>query len=165
MKINKTFETDCSRFILRLDDFNSVLPEEYIKELGNVVICDVALSNEGTITRTEKADTKAFSEICQYLVSFLKDNPETILYFYCDDINKPPRQRERSQKWSMQRFRSELFHSFYQRYVKDKDSIKECIMLIEGEEERERFIHLIYPYSIKDKAELIKSAISEQANK
>lgn len=163
MKINKTFETDRSRFILRLDDFNSVFPDEYITKLGNVTVYDIALSNEGTLGEKGMADTKAFCEICNYLVSFLRDNPETILYFYCDDRNKPPRQRERKESMSMQRFRSNLFHSFYLRYVKDKQFIKEHIMRIEGE--REICIHLIYPSTIEYKAELVKSAISEQAEK
>lgn len=161
--INKTFKTERSRFILRLDDFNSVLPEDDIKEMGNVVIYDVALSNEGTIAENDKADTKAFNDICNYLVSFLKDNPETILYFYCDDRNKPPRQRNRVETMSMQRFRSKLFHSFYMRYVKDKSSIIEHIIKIEGD--REIYIHLIYPSVIRNKAEIIKSVISDQAEK
>lgn len=163
MKINKTFETDQSRFILCLDDFNSVLPDECIKSLGNVVIYDVALSNVGVLTENEKPDTKAFGEICYFLICFLNDNPETILYFYCDDRNEPPRRRIRKEQMSMQRFRSELFHCFYNRYVHNKNVIKEQIM--RTEEKRETCIHLIYPVGVEEQANTIKHAILEQADK
>lgn len=163
MKINKTFETDYSRFVLRLEDFNSVLSEEAQMELGNVVICDVALSNVGLHSSPPIVDTKAFREICEYLVSFLNDNPETILYFYCDDRNKPPRQRKRKSDMSMQRFRSELFHSFYERYVPDQEKIKEHILRTESQVEI--CIHLIYPAVVEEQANIIKNAISEQACK
>ncbi len=164
MKIHKSFETKDSRFVLRLDDFSSTLPEEYLSVLDDVVIYDVALHNEGIHKTNKKTDIIAFKEICSYLLSFLKDNPRTIFYFYCDDRNQPPKLRRNV---SMQRFRSELFHCFYVRYVTDKKQIKEHIIRIDDREvyDKEIFIHLIYSSIVEDKAIGLKNIISEQASK
>lgn len=164
MKIHKSFETKDSRFVLRLDDFSSTLPEEYLSVLDDVVIYDVVLHNEGIHKTNKKTDIIAFKEICSYLLSFLKDNPRTIFYFYCDDRNQPPKLRR---KISMQRFRSELFHCFYERYVIEKEMIKEHIIRIDDKEvyDKEIYIHLIYSSFVEDKAMGLKNIISEQASK
>ncbi len=164
MKFHKSFETKDSRFVLRLDDFTSTLPEEYLSVLGDITIYDVALYNEGIHETNKKVDILAFKEICDYLLSFLKDNPKTIFYFYCDDRNRPPKLRR---EISMQKFRSELFHCLYERYVSDKKSIMEHIIRIDDKEisEREIYIHLIYPALAEEKAMELKNVISEQASK
>lgn len=144
-------KTNNSEFAIELFELEiEKYSEELANKLGDVVIYNVTLLNLSGID-CEFVDIGAFKFICYELSKFLRNNPNSILYYYCDDMHAVPRNRSCK---TPQEFRSKLFKSFFRRYVGKLDDLK-CLDIIgqtfedDGETLKDVFMHLILPSSLE----------------
>lgn len=129
---------------------NGLYSEEICEMLGDVVVYNVTLLNISGINK-DFVDIGSFKSICVELIRFLKNNPNSILYYYCDDMHNVPRNRTGK---TPQEFRSKLFKAFFKRYVGYDENL--ICLDITGEtfeddetHKKEVFIHLILPSSLE----------------
>jgi len=89
----------------------------YIKELiGDVFpqleIVEISIVRE---SGTNPIKIEVFGKIAQVLISIAQDNPNTILYYFCDLTQQIPCQRI-GRNLSYQEYRNNLFKLIFQRY-------------------------------------------------
>ena len=128
-------------FLVSIEPFpKSVLPDELEDILNGIEILDITLersSGEGN------ASTRVLNDISAFIASVFFDNPNSILYFYCDDMHEVPCM---SGKKNMppQAYRSRLFSRMFERYISANHV--ECVQNYPVEihlDDRDIFIHLI----------------------
>jgi len=153
-------ETGRSRLLLKIDSFDlaNALDGQALEQMGKSEVCDVTLLRQSDYDGVDRSALKLISHM---LFDFLQQNPDNIIYFYCDDFNDLPRSRH-NQALSPQEYRSRLFSALFQdetnRHGID-DYLDDVIEFeIEG---TKRFIHLIYGIGNAGKAEVFKNAITE----
>ncbi|MCQ2087468.1 MAG: hypothetical protein MJZ37_05320 [Bacilli bacterium] len=151
-------------FNVSLEDTNLILQLSLLNDtieypVDKCRIFDVVLARVG------HGGTKTFqclSSIALRLIEFLESNPNSLLYFYCDDRNEVDR---RNHDISMQEYRHQLFSKmfvFLKRKVSKGITDEPIIREIDG---KKIFIHLIYFDDMKSVADEIKNIIVEQTSK
>lgn len=94
---------------------NSFYP--YISELIGDIFPQLEIV-EITIVREsgeKPIKMEVFGRIAQVLISIAQDNPDTILYYFCDTTEGLPHQRS-GRTLSYQEYRNNLFKNLFQRY-------------------------------------------------
>ena len=108
-----------NEYLIRIEDCQN-LPDEIMKELGNIKILDITLER---ISGEQYTNSGILSKISTFIAGVLLDNENAMLYFYCDDVHDVKR---RNMKITPQKFRSDLFSAMFIRYVKAK-SLKDIV--------------------------------------
>lgn len=89
-----------------------------LKELDGVFVYDITLAIEEENTEHLEKSINRYSDlitIASYIYVFLQNNPNAILYFFCDDKDVYFNKKRRSHI-SCQFFRSMLFSSLFHRF-------------------------------------------------
>lgn len=102
-----------NEYLIRIEDCQN-LPDEIMKELGNIKILDITLER---ISGEQYTNSGILSKISTFIAGVLLDNENAMLYFYCDDVHDVKR---RDMEITPQKFRSDLFSAMFIRYVKAK---------------------------------------------
>ena len=94
---------------------------------------------------------------------FLIENPNVILYYYCDEMNAVPGMRP-SRDISSPEYRNQLFSILYSKGARQfpELSIIDMPIVFIGEDHK-TFIHLIYREGLQDKADMIKDYLTDIA--
>lgn len=117
------------------------------------------------LSRLDQDGTKEFEclvGISLKLIDFLEKNQNSVLYFYCDDVNDVER---RNKDVSVQEYRHRLFSQMFnylRRKVSKSISDESKICEFGG---NKIFIHLIYFEDMKYAADELKQIIMEQTTK
>ncbi|WP_251619864.1 hypothetical protein [Odoribacter lunatus] len=98
-------------YLVRIEDFQN-LPDDIIRELGNIKILDITLER---VSGEGHTDLNVLSKISIFIAGVLLDNENAILYFYCDDVHEIKR---RNMDISPQKYRNDLFSAMFQRCIK-----------------------------------------------
>ncbi len=114
----------------------------------------VRISGEGVVG----ADT--LTSVCDVLYRFMEDNETAVLCFYCDDLNDIDR---RHSELTPQEFRSRLFSSMFDRYVRS-NNVRDILnygLKIE-DQGNPRFVHFITPKKYLSAVKLLGNIIMEK---
>lgn len=135
------------------------LPEYLLAALEGIEVFEVTLERGSGNNPTSAS---ILFDITNVIARVLFDNPDSIFYFYCDDLHDIPR---RDQNISPQAFRSQLFSRMMDRYVQ-----KHCISNltntpVELHVDHDIYIHLIAYAKHLPAVQLLKEAIEEIADK
>lgn len=152
-------------FGLDIESFSKELSDK----LGDVVIYNVTLLNSSGVTK-DFVDIASFESISKELIKFIRNNPNSILYYYCDDMHEVPRNRTCS---TPQEFRSKLFKSFFKRYTKETDDLKYIDIIGQSFEDdginlKDVYMHLILPSPLeqisKEFSEILRKIFLKDSN-
>lgn len=147
-----------------LEDTNLIIQLSLVNHLIECPV-DKYRVYDVVLTRMDQNGTKAFeclSCVTLKLVDFLENHPQSILYFYCDDVHDLAR---RDRNISMQEYRHRLFSKMFnhlRRRVSKSITDEPIIREIDG---KMIFIHLIYFDDMRFAADELKQIISEQTTK
>ena len=113
MQITRPFSSpQGDNYLIRIGEFNkSMLPDFLAEALQDVEILDVTLER---IEGNNITSLSVLLNITKFIADILKDNENSILYFYCNDIHDIPRRQKHIKP---QHFRSILFSKMFERYV------------------------------------------------
>ena len=113
MQITRPFSSpQDDNYLIRIGEFNkSMLPDFLAEALQDVEILDVTLER---IEGNNITSLSVLLNITKFIADILRDNENSILYFYCDDIHDIPRRQKHIKP---QHFRSILFSKMFERYV------------------------------------------------
>lgn len=118
-----------------------------------------------SLSRLDQNGTKTFeclTNVALKLIDFLKENPKSVLYYYCDDVNDVDR---RNRNISKQEYRHRLFSQMFnylKRTISKGISDESITCEFEG---NNIFIHLIYFDEMKYAADELKQLIKDQTSK
>ena len=153
-------ETGKSQLLLKIDSFDlaNALDSQALQKMGKCEVCDVVLARQSDYDGVDRSALKLISHM---LFDFLQQNPDNIIYFYCDDFNDLPRSRH-NQILSPQEYRSRLFSALFDDEINKHGKDEYIDDVIEFEvDDMKRFIHLIYGKSNSEKAQILKDALTE----
>lgn len=130
------------------------------KHLGGVEIVEVSLVRQ---RGEDTTDLATLSELVTRVGKFMLENPDIILYYYCDEFNSIPDMRP-SRDMPSQEYRNQLFSILYTKGARQflELSIIDMPIFFIGEDYK-TFIHLIYRESLQDKADMIKDYLTDIA--
>ena len=147
-----------NEYLIRIEDCQN-LPDEIMKELGNIKILDITLER---ISGEQYTNSGILSKISTFIAVVLLDNENAMLYFYCDDVHDVKR---RDMEITPQKFRSDLFSAMFIRYVKAK-SLKDIVdTTITAYADRDIYIHIIARRRHKKQVDAIRSSIENLSHK
>ena len=147
-----------NEYLIRIEDCQN-LPDEIMKELGNIKILDITLER---ISGEQYTNSGILSKISTFIAGVLLDNENAMLYFYCDDVHDVKR---RDMEITPQKFRSDLFSAMCIRYVKAK-SLKDIVdTTITAYADRDIYIHIIARRRHKKQVDAIRSSIENLSHK
>ena len=127
-----------NEYLVRIESFNrEMLPDDVKELLGSIEILDISLERVSGNTPTSP---NVLFDISNFIAGVLNDNPETILYFYCDDIHDVDR---RNRSITPQKYRSQLFSSMFDRYTQSHDISDIINTPLEFKIDRDVYIHFI----------------------
>lgn len=135
--------------------------------LNNLIGCPVEKYRvfDVSLSRSGENSTKIFeclTSVILKLIKFLEENPNSVLYYYCDDVHDLNR---RNKNISMQEYRHRLFSQMFnylKRNVSKEISDESVICVFDGSK---IFIHLIYFDDMKYAADELKQLIKDQTSK
>ncbi len=108
MKVKYPIADGKNEYLLSVDSFGT----QYLSDVGIVApteLCEVVLER---VAGADISSARVLSIVATYLKVYLSDNPNAILYFYCDDMHDICRRKEH-QKYSPQEYRSLLFSKMF----------------------------------------------------
>lgn len=116
--MNLSFEVisrEGDKVVVSLTSFYS-----YVKELTgdlfpHLEIVEITIIRESGMNPVKM---EVFGKIAQVLISLAQDNPDTVLYYFCDMTEELPNERS-NRTLSYQEYRNNLFKLLFQRYCKD----------------------------------------------
>lgn len=136
-----------NEYLIRIEDCQN-LPDEIMKELGNIKILDITLER---ISGEQYTNSGILSKISTFIAGVLLDNENAMLYFYMEI--------------TPQKFRSDLFSAMFIRYVKAK-SLKDIVdTTITAYADRDIYIHIIARRRHKKQVDAIRSSIENLSHK
>lgn len=141
----------------------NILPDSVIEHINQINIYDVVLER---ISGINPISISSLTKIANFLFNFLSENPNAILYFFCDDKNNIEFNKNNKPHLLPQEYRSKIFSILFERICK-----KECIsnftnMPIHIETPETTFIiHLIYPDSHEEIASVLINELKSLAEK
>lgn len=143
-----------------LSSFPETAISDLSKHLGGVEIVEVSLVRQ---RGEDTTDLATLSELVTRVGKFMLDNPDIILYYYCDEFNSIPGMRP-SRDMPSQEYRNQLFSILYTKGTRQfpELSIIDMPIFFIGEDYK-TFIHLIYRESLQDKADMIKDYLTDIA--
>lgn len=143
-----------------LSSFPETAISDLRKHLGGVEIVEVSLVRQ---RGEDTTDLATLSELVTRVGKFMLDNPDIILYYYCDEFNSIPGMRP-SRDMPGQEYRNQLFSILYTKGARQfpELSIIDMPIFFIGEDYK-TFIHLIYRESLQDKADMIKDYLTDIA--
>ena len=153
-------QTERSELLIRIEAFdlaNTLEPDD-LPKMGASEVCDVSLLRKSDYSGV---DRKALRLISKMLFDFMADNPDNIIYFYCDDFNDLPRSGKHM-KLSPQEYRSRLFSALFADETRRHGAgmyVDDVLSFDVGGENK--FIHLIYGTANADKAKVLKDAFDK----
>lgn len=161
MKVTQPFRTiDGDEYLVLIESLTkSILPDGIIAALEGIDIFNVALERVSGECIT---NPNILFDISNFIAGFLLDNENSILYFYCDDINDIPR---RNKSITPQKYRSDLFTKMFDRYTKTHSMEVFVDNPIEFKIDREVYIHLIARNALLPHVNVIKEALIEMSSK
>lgn len=161
MKITQPFRTvEGDEYLVLIESFTkSVLPDDIITKFKGVDIVNIAIERVSGECITKP---NILFDISNFLAGFLLDNENTILYFYCDDINEIPR---RNKNITPQKYRSRLFTKMFDRYILTHPIGKFIDISLEFKTDRDIYIHLIARHTHLPYVNIIKEALIEMSSK
>lgn len=125
-------------YLVRVDSFDrTMLPNDINEMLGSIKILDISLER---VSGCNPTNPSVLFDISNFIAGVLNDNPETILYFYCDDIHDVDR-RDRS--ITPQKYRSQLFSKMFDHYTHAHDIDDIINTPLEFKTDRDVYIHFI----------------------
>ena len=158
ISINSGFQDE---FRIILSPFeNSIIPDEIRSLLGeSIEIADITLER---VKGDNPTNINILLKISSIIAGIFEDNPNLILYFYCDDMHDILR---RDKKIAPQKFRSKLFSRMLDKYI-TSNKIKNIINTsIEIKADRTIYIHLIARDTHLPYVTAIKDVIVEMSSK
>ena len=143
-----------------LSSFPETAVSDLREHLGNIEIVEVSLVRQ---CGDDMADLATLSELVERIGKFLIENPNVILYYYCDEINAVPAMRS-SRDISSPEYRNQLFSILYKKGARQLPelSIIDMPIVFIGEGHK-TFIHLIYRDDLQNKADVIKDYLTDIA--
>lgn len=155
----KTGEGD--RLNVALDHFDvEILPDKAVEVLGEVKLYDVALLR---LEGKKALSMKSLAQISEILYNFMEDNPQAMLYFYCDTHDNINYRESGTIK--PQDYRSRLFSAMFERYMSLPDKRHYTNNRIYIDSGEEHFIHIICRDSHTDKADMLVEMLRDMGNK
>ena len=131
-------------------------------KMGASEVCDVSLLRKSDYSGV---DRNALRLISRMLFDFMADNPDNIIYFYCDDFNELPRSG-RHARMSPQEYRSRLFSALFDDETRRHGAglyVDDVLTFdVDGDT---KFIHLIYATANAAKAKVLKDAFDRLKSK
>lgn len=161
MKVTQPFRTtEGSEYLVLIESFTkSILPDDIIAELERIDIVNIALERVSGECITKP---NILFDISNFIAGFLLDNENSILYFYCDDINDIPR---RNKSITPQKYRSDLFTKMFDRYTSTHSMEDFIDNPLEFKTDRDVYIHLIARDTLLPHVDIIKEALIEMSAK
>ena len=143
-----------------LSSFPETAISDLIERLGGVEIVEVSLVRQ---RGEDTTDLATLSELVTRVGKFMLENPNIILYYYCDEFNSIPCMRP-SRDMPSQEYRNQLFSILYTKGARQfpEFSIIDMPIFFIGEDYK-TFIHLIYRESLQDTADMIKDYLTDIA--
>lgn len=153
-------QTDRSDLLLKIDacDLANTFDDPAdMQKMGTSEVCDVSLER---VSDYSGVDHKALHLISHMLFDFITQNPDNIIYFYCDDLHDLQRSRKNA-KITPQEYRSRLFSALFAQETKHQGTEGYIDDVISFEvDDVPRFIHLIYGRENTAKADVLKNAMA-----
>ena len=143
-----------------LSSFPETAISDLKEHLGNVEIVEVSLVRQ---RGEDMTDLATLSKLVERIGKFLNENPNVILYYYCDEMNSVPGMRP-SRDISSPEYRNQLFSILYSKGARQfpELAIIDMPIVFIGEDHK-TFIHLIYCEDLQDKADMIKNYLTDIA--
>lgn len=143
-----------------LSSFPETAISDLRKHLGGVEIVEVSLVRQ---RGEDTTDLATLSELVTRVGKFMLDNPDIILYYYCDEFNSISGMRP-SRDMPSQEYRNQLFSILYTKGARQfpELAIIDMPIFFIGEDYK-TFIHLIYRESLQDTADMIKDYLTDIA--
>lgn len=159
MKIKYPIVDGVNEYLLLIDSFDSKM----LREVGiedPIELYDVVLER---VSGNDTSSARVLSTISSCLKVFLMDNPNAILYFYCDDMHDIAR-GENHQCYSPQEYRSRLFSTMFDAEKERHDGALPFVnnKIVINTSEGRAFIHLITHECNKYAAEIVSREIKSQ---
>lgn len=147
-------------YLVRIESFNrEMLPDDVKALLGSIEILDISLERVSGNTPTSP---NVLFDISNFIAGVLNDNPETILYFYCDDIHDVDR---RNRSITPQKYRSQLFSRMFDHYTRSHDIDYIINTPLEFKKDKDVYIHFISKQEHLKYVDAIKNTILGLADK
>ncbi|MBR5699727.1 MAG: hypothetical protein IKX37_01390 [Bacteroidales bacterium] len=143
-----------------LSSFSEEALGDIATDLAGIELVDISLvRQQGDFY----ADWKTLLQIATSIGKFLSENPNAILYYYCDEINPIPHIRP-SHNIQPAEYRNRLFSILFQKGALLFPSLEvEDKPIIIKSDEGTAYIHLIYNSCLKEKAQMISDYLLEIA--
>ena len=160
MKLSVSLSFDnLDEYRIGLETINSGFLSDKVFEIlkdGNIEIVEVILDR---VKGTNSTKLHILSEISNIIYRFFKENPNIILYFFCDDLNAIPNNLKNIEP---QAYRSQLFSALFSRHVNKYNiiGIEDISICIDSMGNNE-YIHFITRSEHLKYIEIIKNNIEE----
>lgn len=105
------------KIVVSLNSFYPYISELFGDLFPQLEIVEITIVRENG---NNPIKIEVFGRIAQVLLSIAQDNPDTILYYFCDMTEDLPHQRSR-RTLSCQEYRNNLFKLLFQRYSNESD--------------------------------------------
>ena len=146
---------------ISLSSFSDSAIGDIRQSLGRTELVDITLER---IKGDAPISPAVLYSVIDIITGFLQENPEVILYYYCDEINSVPGMRK-TKSITPAQYRNRLFSLLYEqgklRYP--QLPVADHLITIETPEGK-AYIHLIYFDSVKEKVNLIQQYLIDIAN-
>lgn len=125
-------------YLVQIESFNrSMLPNDINELLGSIEILDISLER---VSGHNTTSPSILFDISNFIAGVLNDNPEIILFFYCDDLHNVER---RDKSITPQKYRSQLFSRMFDHYTCSHDMNDVINTPLEFKTDRDIYIHFI----------------------
>ncbi len=147
-------------YLVRIESFNrEMLPDDVKALLGSIEILDISLERVSGNTPTSP---NVLFDISNFIAGVLNDNPEIILFFYCDDIHDVDR---RNKSITPQKYRSRLFSRMFDHYTHSHVINYIVNTPLEFKTDKDVYIHFISKQEHLKYVDAIKNTILGLADK
>ena len=148
-------DTEGNELKVSLCSFSPEVASDFSSVLGTTELVDITLERNGE----GYVKSSTLASMVETIGGFLADNQDTILYYYCDEINVIPRMR-RTQSLSPSEYRNKLFSLLFKKGKNKHEDLPIVDREIAIEtEEGQSFIHLIYYDHLEEKAAAIEQEL------
>ena len=161
MKVTYPIRTaNGDEYLVQIESFDKSMLPNHVKELlGSIEILDISLER---VLGHNSTNASVLFDISNFIAGVLNDNPETILYFYCDDIHDVDR---RDKSITPQKYRSQLFSRMFDHYTRSHGIEYIINTPLEFKTDRDVYIHFISKQEHLEYVDAIKNTIMEFADK
>lgn len=160
MEFSIQFSDNTGKLVLAIDevDEKTILEDSEIEAFRPCKIFEVNLKREAKGTSTPFS---AFSDLSGILFGFLDSNPNSIIYFYCDDFSPIPHSRHECKP---QEYRSILFSKLFDKEVRKRgccDFVNNRYVFKLERAEGDAILHIIFHRDMQPKADILQDAFDK----